>query len=477
VPGRLSADEKKGLLPRATSFSVTPSLVHRSPHRARWALFVVLLLVMGLIAPTTSHAQEPDPPTSDPAPGDPTADTTDSTEPAPDQPPPPAPLDPSPHVRVLMAQFAITDAQNNVALEQLGLGEAQAKAADAAAVVAQRQQQLADDEAALDAAKQDLQAFSVGLFIHADGGMTTDTEIDQIGVFEQRKAKQLTDSILDHKVEEVAQAKSRIADATQAVDQAQQLAGAANDLVTQHESTVDDANQALRDNQQELRDAQRVDLLVPFVRDPDDEGELDDPDTERANDTRSAAGPAGPQHQWELTIEGASLFTPEELAAWFDHFQVRPTLAKASAADLARFFVDEGGVEGIRGDVAFAQAILETGSFTNDDTVNYNNFAGIGHCDSCPSGWNFASPQDGVRAQIQLLKSYVYEKPEYKNDLVDKRLHGPAGCCQTWNELSGVWASGGGYGALIMNIYENMLEWLYQQRMGAPPPPRPGPSG
>ena len=27
--------------------------------------------------------------------------------------------------------------------------------------------------------------------------------------------------------------------------------------------------------------------------------------------------------------------------------------------------------------------------------------------------------------QIQLLKSYVYEKPEYQNDLVDKRLHGP----------------------------------------------------
>jgi Mannosyl-glycoprotein endo-beta-N-acetylglucosaminidase len=155
---------------------------------------------------------------------------------------------------------------------------------------------------------------------------------------------------------------------------------------------------------------------------------------------------------------------------------VTPTLARAPAADLARFFVEEGAVEGIRGDVAFAQAILETGSFTNDDTVNYNNYAGIGHCDSCPSGWNFATPQDGVRAQIQLLKSYVYEKPEYQNELVDRRLHGPAGCCQTWNELSGVWASGGGYGALIMGIYEDMLEWLYQQRTGTPPPPRPKPA-
>jgi hypothetical protein len=143
---------------------------------------------------------------------------------------------------------------------------------------------------------------------------------------------------------------------------------------------------------------------------------------------------------------------------------------------LARFFVEEGAGEGIRGDVAFAQAILETGSFTNDDTVNYNNYAGIGHCDSCPTGWNFPSPQEGVRAQIQLLKSYVYEKPEYKTELVDRRLRGPAGCCQTWNELSGVWATGGGYGAHIMRIYQEMLEWLFFLRTGTEPPPRPDPS-
>ncbi len=472
------ADEKKGRIPRAISFAVTLTLVHRSPSRARWALFVVLLVVSGLVAPATGRAQEPPPPTPDPAPGDPAAGTTESTEPAPDQPPPPpAPLDPSPHVRVLVDHFAIVDAQNNLALEQLGLADAQAKAADAVTVVAQTQQQLADDQAALEAAKQDLQAFSVGLFIHADGGMTTNTELDQFGVFEQRKTKQLTDSVLDHKVEVVAQAKGRITETSLALDRNQQLADAANGVVAQHQGAVDDADQAVRDAQQEMRNAQRADVLVPFVRDPDDEGELNDPQLEREHDARLAStGDAAAQHQWELTINGASIFTPEEMAAWFAQRQVTTPLARASVDDLARFFIDEGATEGVRGDVAFAQAILETGSFTNDDTVNYNNFAGIGHCDSCPSGWNFATPQDGVRAQIQLLKSYVYEKPEYQNDLVDKRLHGPAGCCQTWNELSGVWASGGGYGALIMTIYQDMLEWLYQQRTGTPPPPRPAPS-
>ena len=112
--------------------------------------------------------------------------------------------------------------------------------------------------------------------------------------------------------------------------------------------------------------------------------------------------------------------------------------------------------------------------FTNLDTVNHNNYAGIGHCDSCPSGFHFASPQIGVRAQIQHLKSYVLDDPKYVNPLVDRRLRGPAGCCQTWNELTGVWASAGGYTAYIMTIYADMLEWLYTQRTGLPPPSRPG---
>jgi hypothetical protein len=412
----------------------------------------------------------------DVAPGDPLEGTTDSTEPPADQPPAPAPLDPSPHVRVLLATFALFDARDAAALAALGLGDAQGKADEAQAAVDRGEQQLADARASLEAAKRDLSEFSVGLFIHADGGMSTGTEIDQFGVFELRKTKELTDSVLDHKVQMVSDAKDRIAQAEATLDQLQQGLAAAQDVVAQNQASVDQTNQGLNDAQQELRTAQRADVLVPFQRDPDDEGELDDPQKERSADARLADTATG-QHQWELTIMGPSVLTPEEMAAWFAQRQVTPTRARASADNLARFFIDEGDAEGIRGDVAFAQAILETGSFTNDDTVNYNNFAGIGHCDSCPSGWNFSTPQDGVRAQIQLLKSYVFEKPEYANDLVDRRLHGPAGCCQTWNELSGVWASGGGYGALIMSIYQDMLEWVYQQRTGSPPPPRPDPSG
>jgi hypothetical protein len=433
------------------------------------------LLALAVLAPAPAQAQEPDPsiPDAEVGAGDPTAGTTDSTEPPPDdQPPPPPALDPSPHVRVLVAHFAITDAQAALAFAQAGLDDARDAAALAEAAVRQDEQNLDAQHASLEAAQRELQEFSVGLFIHADGGITTNTELDQFGVFEQRTTKQLTDSVIDHLVAMVEEAKDRITSASLALDQSRQAAFAAGEVVAQHESAFADAAQHLRDAEQELRDAQRADVLVPFERDPDDEGELRDEDEERANDARLVSD-TGRQHQWELLIEGGSIFTPEELAAWFVQRQVIPPRARAPVEDLARFFVEEGATEGIRGDVAFAQAILETGSFTNDDTINYNNYAGVGHCDSCPSGWNFSTPQDGVRAQIQLLKSYVYEKPEYQNDLVDKRLRGPAGCCQTWNELSGVWATGGGYGAHIMRIYQEMLEWLYQQRTGTPPPPPP----
>jgi hypothetical protein len=342
--------------------------------------------------------------------------------------------------------------------------------------VQQAEQRLATEVASLELARKQLRDFAVTMFIHAEGGMSTGTEIDQFGMFESRKGKQLTDSVLQHRITLIDDAERRIDEATQALAARRHDAEAAAQLVAERESSVADADAQLGDANQELRVAQRADVLVPFVRDPDDTDEFPEDRPERGR-RAVVRGEATAEPQWELTIEGASIFTPDELAAWFAQFQIMPTLAHAPANDLARWFVEEGAVEGLRGDVAFAQAILETGSFTNLDTINHNNYSGIGHCDSCPSGWTFASPQAGVRAQIQLLKSYVYEQPEYENDLVDRRLRGPAGCCQTWNELSGVWASAGGYGAHIMRIYQDMLEWLFQQRTGRPPPPRPAGPG
>src|SRR5207245_1811221 len=65
-----------------------------------------------------------------------------------------------------------------------------------------------------------------------------------------------------------------------------------------------------------------------------------------------------------ITVMGDSVLTGEQIAAWFKargaHYQLSGDTTIAQLADL---FVEEGKAEHVRGDIAFAQSILETGSF------------------------------------------------------------------------------------------------------------------
>ena len=83
----------------------------------------------------------------------------------------------------------------------------------------------------------------------------------------------------------------------------------------------------------------------------------------------------------------------------------------ASLEQLAELFVTEGNRYHVRGDIAFAQSIVETAWFNFPDyglvRPHNNNFSGIGACDSCPGGFQFSSALAGVRAQIQLLRNYA----------------------------------------------------------------------
>lgn len=187
------------------------------------------------------------------------------------------------------------------------------------------------------------------------------------------------------------------------------------------------------------------------------------------------------------TILGETLLTPEDLAA----FSARRSGAAPSVdlLELARLFVLEGVAEGVRGDIAWAQSILETGNFGYKGSMvstSDNNYAGIGACDSCSSGFDYATPQLGVRAQIQLLHTYADDNLTTA-DLAFPPAGKPPerssvrGCCDTWMELSGVWATGPGYGVKILTIYNEMLAFAAQRQRDAqalaalaPPPLPPG---
>ena len=112
----------------------------------------------------------------------------------------------------------------------------------------------------------------------------------------------------------------------------------------------------------------------------------------------------------------------------------------------AKYFLEEGKKEGVRGDLAFAQALHETNffKFGGDVEPTQNNFAGLGATGNKAKGLSFKTPQEGIRAQIQHLKAYASKKKlnqrcvDPRFDLVKKR-----GCAPCIEDLSGLWACPG----------------------------------
>lgn len=173
-----------------------------------------------------------------------------------------------------------------------------------------------------------------------------------------------------------------------------------------------------------------------------------------------------------IPIMGDARLTAAQVAAWFHSTGPVAHLAGGTPIDdLAAMYIEEGAAEHVKGDVAFAQAIIETGSFGH---ALDNNYSGIGACDSCTSEITFPSPRDGVRAQIQLLRSYA--DPGSRAALLanppEPALFGgsPAaaaasydsfaykGAAPVWNVMgNGKWATDPDYATKVLEIYARMV--------------------
>lgn len=159
-------------------------------------------------------------------------------------------------------------------------------------------------------------------------------------------------------------------------------------------------------------------------------------------------------------VLGPSLLNAEQLAAYAAraHTRVR---ASVPLLELAQLYIDEGEREGVRGDVAFAQAILETGTFSS--LVGANNFAGIGGCAACLPHDHFATARNGVRAQIQLLRFHADPTVQSLRDFaaqpatLPERFLRTGQHSPTWRTLGGVWSPEPLYGVRVYAIYLRML--------------------
>jgi len=155
-------------------------------------------------------------------------------------------------------------------------------------------------------------------------------------------------------------------------------------------------------------------------------GELFDMEVEYDGETSSTYLRSIDKLEQEIqstNILGQSIATAEQMANYVLENNPNYNLS-VSALELAQIFLEEGQAEGVRGDFAFAQSILETGffNFRGDVSASQNNFCGLGATGGVP-GNSFESVRIGVRAQIQHLKAYAcYD--ELNNDLVDPRWLG-----------------------------------------------------
>ena len=127
------------------------------------------------------------------------------------------------------------------------------------------------------------------------------------------------------------------------------------------------------------------------------------------------------------------------------------------APDLKRFcemYIEEARAENIRVEVAFSQAMLETGwlKYGADVKIGQFNFAGLGATGGGNPGLSFESVRIGIRAQIQHLKSYANDE-DLINQCVDPRFeYVQRGSCPYVEYLGGKWASDMEYGFNILEI-------------------------
>ena len=196
-------------------------------------------------------------------------------------------------------------------------------------------------------------------------------------------------------------------------------------------------------------------------------------------------GPARPaEAQVGCTkVMGASTQTPPQLAGWFATTARAPKL-DVHVLDLATMFVEEGAREGVRGDLAFAQSIVETGYFGFSPSVppSYHNYSGLGATGGGVKGAGFPDARTGVRAQIQHLRAYadpsLRSAADLKAPLVDPRfgyLVPNARTVPCWEQFGGgVWAADPtGYGPRVIAVHHRIGAF----RVPAPPPaPAPAPA-
>ena len=129
------------------------------------------------------------------------------------------------------------------------------------------------------------------------------------------------------------------------------------------------------------------------------------------------------------TISGKSETTVDQMVRYYQasgRTYPSSTYSSKGAAtieEFCRIYYEEAVSEGIKAEVAFCQAMKETGwlKFGGDVSASQCNFAGIGAVGGGAAGHAFKNVREGARGHIQHLKAYANKDP-LVNECVDPRF-------------------------------------------------------
>ena len=173
------------------------------------------------------------------------------------------------------------------------------------------------------------------------------------------------------------------------------------------------------------------------------------------------------------TILGTTTVSLDQMTSQYNsHGQEYPSaVLKEGGAetieDFCTIILEEANAEGIRGEVVFEQAMLETGwlAYGGDSGISQYNFAGLGTTGGGVQGVSYPDVRTGIRAQVQHLKAYACDEA-LNQDCVDTRFdmvrRGSAPYVellgQQENPNGGGWAAGADYGAKLIRLLGELKE-------------------
>lgn len=176
----------------------------------------------------------------------------------------------------------------------------------------------------------------------------------------------------------------------------------------------------------------------------------------------------------KYSIMGDTTTTVEQMMRYYESSgKTYPSVALGvggafTLKEFCQMYIDEANLEGVRAEVAFAQAMKETGWLQYGGIVQIGqfNFAGIGALDGNSEGncATFPNVKTGIRAQIQHLKAYGCADPLVSDIVVDPRFEKVKRGCAPYVEYLGQkenpdglgWATEKNYGNRIVSMIKKL---------------------